>query len=73
MIPQTKGFFQSKTNILNIAAGVVTLLTPILASDFVKANAPQIIAIGGTIVALCNIILRTFSTAIPIVPPQDPQ
>ncbi len=52
-----KRLLQSKTVWFNLLTGAVSVITYLTASELFT-NQPEVVAIGGTIVAVMNIILR---------------
>lgn len=52
-----KGLLRSKTVWFNLLSGAVSIITYLSASELFTDN-PGLVAIGGTIVAVMNIILR---------------
>lgn len=64
----TKPFFASKTVWLNLIAGIIAIITPLMSDKFIENNPKAVLAFS-VVVAILNLLLRTFSTAQPIAPP----
>lgn len=68
---QTKKWYLSKTVILNLCAGIIAIIAMLNEETLVKlgfADTKQILQILGAITTVLNIVLRVFSTSLPIIP-----